>query len=174
VPLGKAPKKLDREALAHYAANLLGQRSMSRAELRKKLALRAANPEDVAALLEQFAEYGAVDDERFAQGFAQSRQQNRLHGPERVLRDLAGKQVAAGLARAAVSAVFGGQDETELIRDYLARRYRGKDLKTLLAEERQFASVFRRLRLAGYSSGNVLKVLKSYSRLADEFEPAEE
>lgn len=174
MPPGKAPKKLDREALTHYAANLLGQRSLSRAELQRKLTQRAANPEDIAPLLAKFAEYGAVDDERFAQGFAQSRQQNRLHGPERVLRDLASKQVESGLARAAVNAVYGNQDETELIRDYLARRYRGQDLKAMLAEERQFASVFRRLRLAGYSSANVLKVLKSYSRLADEFEPTEE
>jgi regulatory protein len=167
VPFGKAPKRLDREALEHYATALLTQRALSAAELRRKLTQRAADPADIDPLLEKLAGYGAIDDSRFAESFAHARKENRHFGRERVLRDLAAKRVPRELAERAVAQSFEGSDEIALIEDYLGRKYRGKALGEFLREPKNLAAAFRRLRNAGYSSSNSLKVLRRYSSLAD-------
>ena len=62
----------------------------------------------------------------------------------------------------AVEAAYSGVDEVALIESFLARKYRGKNLGELLGEEKHLASVFRRLRGAGFSAGNSIRVLKRY------------
>jgi regulatory protein len=53
-----------------------------------------------------------------------------------------------------------------LIEAFLARKYRARNLTVLLSEEKHLASAWRRLRYAGFSAGNSLRVLKRYA--ADE------
>lgn len=48
-------------------------------------------------------------------------------------------------------------------RTVLERKFRGKDLAEMLQDEKKLASVYRRLRTAGYSTGNSVKVLKRYA-----------
>jgi regulatory protein len=74
--------------------------------------------------------------------------------------------VAPAVADAAVERTYKDQDEVALIEAFMARKYRGRNLGALLAEEKHLASAWRRLRYAGFSAGNSLRVLKRYA--ADE------
>ena len=75
--------------------------------------------------------------------------------------------------KAASDAAFQSTDESEMIEAYLTRRYRGKDLPALLKEEKGLAAAFRRLRSAGFSTSNSIRVLKRFSAKADELEDSE-
>jgi regulatory protein len=92
----------------------------------------------------------------------------------RVLRDLRARQVSPAVAEKAVAASFEGTDERQLAESYLERKYRGKNLREFLQEEKNFAAAFRRLRLAGFGTSATLAVLKRYNGRADEFEAPEE
>jgi len=163
------PKKLDENALWSYALRALGQRAHSSNELRQKLARRAQSPSDLNAALAKLREYGFLDDGKFSDAFAAARLQNRGFGRVRVLRELRSKRVAPSLAERAVEKAFSGTDEDELIQQFLARKYRGKNLAEFLAEEKNLAGAYRRLRTAGFSSGRVLTVLKQYTKKAEEW-----
>ncbi len=115
-----------------------------------------------------------VNDPRFAAGFAEWRRESQGLGKSRVLRDLMARRVAPGLAREAVEAAFEGVDETAMIQAFLERKYRGKDLGTLLQQPKQLASAFRKLRGAGFSAGNSIRVLKRYAAEAERLEDLEE
>ena len=61
------------------------------------------------------------------------------------MRDLMARRVAPSLAQKVVDSAYAGADEAAMIVDFLERKYRGKDLGKLLAEEKHLASAFRKL-----------------------------
>jgi regulatory protein len=170
---GKA-SKLDSEGLWEYALRVLGQRAHSANELRQKLSKRSESAADVAAVMGKLREYGLADDKKFSEAFASSRLQSRGFGRFRVLRDLRSKSVSGNVAEAAVEKTFAGTDEVELIQRFLERKYRGKKLDEFLKEEKNLASVYRRLRTAGFSSSNSLSILKRYARQVEDWSGLEE
>jgi len=157
---------LDESALLEYAARLLGGRAYSTGEMRTRLRRRAAKVSDVETVLANLRRLGYLNDRSFAGSFASARLENEGFGKARVLRELRQRQVAPAVAEQAVSGAYRETDETALIEAFLARRFRGKNLAVLLREEKHLASAWRRLRYAGFSSGNALRVLKRYA--ADE------
>jgi len=161
MPPKRAP--LDEAALTDYAARLLGGRAYSIGEMRTRLRRRAAKASDVEAVLAHLRQLGYLNDRSFAGRFASARLENDGLGKARVLRDLRQRQVAPAVAEQAVASAYGDTDETALIEAFLARRFRGKNLALLLREEKHLASAWRRLRYAGFSSGNALRVLKRYA-----------
>jgi regulatory protein len=170
---GKA-KKLDNGGLWEYALRVLGQRPHSATELRQKLSKRSESAADVATVMGKLRDYGLVDDTKFSEAFASSRLQNRGFGRFRVLRDLRSKRVSGNTAGAAVEKTFAGTDEAELIQRFLERKYRGKKLEEFLKEEKNLASAYRRLRTAGFSSGNSLSILKRYAQQVEDWSELEE
>ena len=82
--------------------------------------------------------------------------------------------IAPALAKEAVDAAFQGVDEIAMIQAFLERKYRGKDLGALLQEQKELASVFRKLRGSGFSTGNSIRVLKRYAAEAERFEEMDE
>jgi regulatory protein len=170
VPPGKKPRLLDAQGLRDYAARALSARALTAGELRTKLRRKAADAADVEPLIERLRELGAINDARFASAFTERRIENDHFGKMRVLRDLRQRKVASGVAEKAVAKAFAEVDETELIEQYIARKFRGKDLPVFLAEEKNLATAFRRLRTAGFSAGNALRVLRRYSVRAEEIE----
>lgn len=162
------PKRtpLDESALMEYAARLLGGRAYTSGEMREKLRRRAARAGDVDTVLARLRHLGYLDDRRFADNFATARLENEGLGRSRVLRDLRQRHIAPKVAEDAVARTYEEQDEVALIEAFLARKFRGRDLPALLSEEKHLASAWRRLRYAGFSSGNSLRVLKRYA--ADE------
>lgn len=158
----RTPKKLDADELWDYALRALAGRPHSTAELRMKLARRAASPELLAPALEKLRDYGLVDDQKFSQTFATARLENQGFGKTRVLRDLRAKRVASKIAEEAVTTVFSTTDEMKLTEQFLLRRYRGKNLPEFLSEEKNLAAAYRRLRTAGFSHTSSLTVLKRH------------
>jgi regulatory protein len=169
-----APKKLDSEGLWNYALRALARRPHSFAELRSKLNLRTADRSIVPPVMEKLREYGFADDQKFSQTFATARLQNDGFGRSRVLRDLRAKRVPGDVAAQAVAQTFEGTSEDDLIARFIERRFRGKDLTVWLLEEKNLASAYRRLRVAGFSSTRSLAALKRYKAdLPDWDEPEE-
>jgi regulatory protein len=167
-------KKLDEAGLWSYALKALGRRAHSVYELKQKLAERAESPADVNATLAKLREYGLADDRKFSETFASARLQNQGFGRFRVLRDLQARRVSGEVARHAVEGVFSGTDEPQLAQQFLERKYRGKDLTKLLSEDKNLASVYRRLRAAGFSGKSSIAALKYYARRAELSEEPEE
>ncbi len=170
----RAPKRLSPEALWEYALHVLGNRSHSSAELRKKLQRRAESSLDVNAVISKLHEYGLADDRKFSESFASAKLANSGIGRFRVLKELRTKQVSSKVAEQAVASVFAGTNEEKLAESFLLRKYRGKDMASFLAEEKNLAAAYRRLRTGGFSSGAALSVLKRYSRGVEEFDEPEE
>ncbi len=141
-------KLLDREGLMNYAAQALAARAQSLNELRTRLKRRAARPEDVEEVIARLKEAGLLNDRKFADSFANWRRENQGLGKARVMRDLMARRVAPAVAKQAVEAAYASADETALVENFLKRKYRGKDLGELLADQKQLASAYRRLRTA--------------------------
>lgn len=174
MPLGK-PKKLEPHKLWDYALGALTRRALTLGELRSRLEQRATEPTAVPAVIEKLKEYGYLDDKRFAEAFASSRLENQGLGRQRVLRDLRQRRVSQTEAEAAAEKTFAGTDEIALIEDYLKRKFRNVNLAEAMRDPAKLNSAYRKLRYAGFSGGNSIRVLKRYSENAEhlEDEPAE-
>ena len=170
----RPPQLLDREKLRNVALRALGGRAHSIGELKEKLRRRAQSEEDVEAVLAQLKENGYLDDRRFAENYASARLQNQGLGKMRVLRDLRQRRVAPKLAEQVTEQTYGQTNEAQLIEEFLQRKYRGKQLGAFLSEEKNLAAAFRRLRYAGFSAGQSIRVLKRYASQADTLESLEE
>jgi regulatory protein len=166
--------KLDLDGLMSFAGQSLARRAQSLSELRRRLEQRAARQEDVAEALSRLKEAGFLNDRKFADSFANWRRENQGLGKARVMRDLMARRVAPTVAKQAVDAVYSSSDETDLIEKFLERKYRGKELGLLLGEEKYLASAYRKLRTAGFSSGNSIRALKRYAAEAERLEEMEE
>ena len=167
-------RKLAREELKQYGLRLLAARALTEGEVRSRLARRAADADDVDVVTESLREYGFLNDERFAEHFASARRDSGAAGKQRVLRDLRQRQVAGSVAEQAVKSAYQDTDESAMIRAWLQRKMRGVDLPEYLSEEKHLASVYRKLRYAGFSSAAILPVLQKFSSRASELEDSED
>lgn len=163
-------RKLAAEELFHYALSLLGGRALSAGEVRSRLNRRAADPADIEPALARLREYGFVDDEKFAEGYATARRDSGIAGKARVLRDLRQRSVSSGVAEKAVTEVFSDVDEVAAVEQWLKRKYRSVVLSEYLRDEKHLASAYRRLRYAGFGSSAAIGVLKRYASKAAELE----
>lgn len=166
----KPAAKLDASKLKDYAARLLASRPLTASELRRKLRAKAARPEDVDPLMESLRGYGVVDDRRLASSFAFNRAESGSTGSRKALAQLRAKGVSSTVAQAAVDEAYQGRDEVKMVEDYLARKFRSKNLAELLADPAKLASLYRRLRTAGFSSSASIRALKRFSAQATALE----
>ena len=171
---GRPPKRLDHEGLWQYALRLLASRNYSVAELRGRLQRRAQRTGDVVRVVGRLRELGYLNDAKYAELYARLRLENDGFGRDRVVRDLIRKKIARQVAEKAVAEVFAETDEESLIEEYLRRKYRAVRLPEHLAEPRNLASVYRRLRYAGFSGGGIVRVLRRFSDEAERLEGLEE
>jgi len=159
----RTPRRLDSEALFEYALRSLSARAQSIGELRQKLQRRAENSADVPPVLARLKESGYLDDRRYAESLASSRLENQGLGKARVLNDLRKRRIAPAVAEKAVSEAYKETDEIKLIEGYLRRKYRNTAFDQFLADPKNLAAAYRRLRMAGFSSGNCVRVLKRFA-----------
>ena len=170
----KPAQKLDGEGLWNYALRVLGTRAHSLFELRGKLLKRAESAAVLDQTLAKLRDYGFADDQKFSETFASSRLQNEGFGRQRVLRDLRAKRVPDSVAGKAVEQTFASVDERQLIDQFLARKYRAKHLPDFLKEQKNLASAYRRLRLAGFGHGPAMEALKRHASPLEEWDPPDE
>jgi regulatory protein len=169
----RRPRRLGAEALWQYALRALSGRAHSTSELREKLRRRAERAEDVDPVVSRLKQYGYLNDRQFAAGYASARLENRGFGKSRVLRDLRLRRVAPKVAEQAVREAYRDTDEVLLVENFLLRKYRKMSLGSFLAEPKNLASAYRKLRLAGFTSGNVLRVLKRYAKEPEQLDSLE-
>jgi SOS response regulatory protein OraA/RecX len=107
------------------AVKLLAAKPWSVADLRERLLKsRGINRSAVDAVIARLQEYGYLDDERYAFGYASLRVKQRPIGRQRLKRDLLVKRVDQQVAEEALDLVFGETSEEELIDRAIEKRIR--------------------------------------------------
>jgi regulatory protein len=107
------------------AIKLLSAKSRSVAELRDSLLeSKRATEAAVDEVITRLSEYGYLDDERYAFGYASLRVRQRPVGRARLARDLKFKKVGTEVADEALDLVYGETPEAELIDRAIEKRLR--------------------------------------------------
>ncbi len=125
VPKAPLTPEQRRQQTFQRAAKLLSAKSRSVAELRELLMQRpGASKAHVEEVLERLTEYGYLNDERFAIGYAAAKVRQRPIGRQRLKRDLTLKKVSKETAAEALDLVFAETSESELIDRAIEKRVR--------------------------------------------------
>lgn len=120
------------------AVKLLSAKSRSIAELRERLLEDKHNNEAaVEEVIGRLREYGYLDDERFAFGYASLKVRQRPVGRARLARDLKFKQVGQEVADEALNLVYAETSEAELIDRAIEKRLRLRGGPTDRAEAKK-------------------------------------
>ncbi|HUX67951.1 MAG TPA: RecX family transcriptional regulator [Terriglobales bacterium] len=165
----RAPAPLDADGLYEKAVRSLAQRGRSESELRRRLGPRAASAGALEAALARLRDHGYLDDARLAQSAAAHQKEGLRHGRARALRELQGRGLANELAQAAVAAAYAGENEDALLRAYVKKKRLRRP-----EELRQAASLYRKLRLAGFSAAACQRCLRAWRVEAEWVEGLEE
>lgn len=137
-----------REQTFQRAAKLLAGKPRSIAELRERLLERPSTTRDVVeTVIDRLREYGYLDDDRFALGYAQWKVKQRPIGRRRLERDLTMKKVERTVADAALDQVFEETPEEELIDRAIEKRTRLRGAPKTRAEAK---SLFDHLLRQGF------------------------
>jgi regulatory protein len=162
----KTPEPLDEKQLFAYAVSALGRRMRTVSQLkqlmRQKVEKDEAGALKIDAVVAKLKEYNFLDDAAFAANFTRLRQENQSFGRRRVQQDLMQKGVPTDMATHALDVAYEDVSEEALARQHLAR----KRLKQP-ANDKEAARVMRQLMRAGFSSGTIFRILKSW-KLPDE------
>lgn len=158
-----------RERTFQRAAKLLAAKPRSIEELRERLLEKQWTDEaTVEAVLAKLREYGYLNDERFAFGYASYRVRQKPVGRQRLARDLQMKKVSKETADEALDLVFEETPEDVLIDRAIEKRTRLRGRPETRAETK---SLFDHLLRQGFSYDLVIsKVRTAFSLGADEDE----
>ena len=156
------------------AVKLLAAKPRSIEELRERLLEKGwADEEAVTYALAKLKEYGYLDDERFAFGFASYRVKQKPVGRQRLERDLRLKKVSRETAEEALDLVFAETPEEQLIDQAIEKRIR---LRGRPATRNETKSLFDHLLRRGFSYELVIRKVRaaaSDSDLDEEDAPAD-
>ena len=112
-----------RRRVFQRAIKLLAAKPRSVAELRERLLVgRGATEAVVREVIDRLREYGYLDDERYAFGYASLRVKQKPLGRKRLERDLMLRKVERKVADEALDLVFKETSEEELIDRAIAKR----------------------------------------------------
>jgi regulatory protein len=138
---------------------MLGRRELSEQQVRQRLARKAYPPEDIDEAVARLREERAINDQRVAEAITRMETGIRKRGKVRVRMQLERAGIAKETAKQAIDAVFDGIDDEALIEASLRKRLRGRET---IADDREFARLFRYLIGQGFESDRVMKALKAY------------
>lgn len=165
MPFARKPAKpkvfLNEAGLFNYAVKALGRQMRTEHDLRRLMKQRAtpdaSGDASIATVLMRLKEYGYLNDASFAETYARLRQENQKFGVRRVRQDLQQKGVNSELITETLEVRYGQTDEEALARAHLERKgiHKPKDQK-------ETARVMRRLVTAGFSTGVIYKILRSW------------
>jgi len=161
-----------RERTFQRAVKLLAAKPRSVAELRERLLEKQwTNPEIVEAVLGKLGEYGYLNDERFAFGYAAYKVRQKPVGRQRLQRDLQLKKVDRETADEAIKLVFEETPEEELVDRAIEKRTRLRGRPKTRAEVK---SLFDHLLRQGFSYELVARKVRATSDTSLDEEGAEE
>ena len=153
-----------RQQTFQRAAKLLAAKSRSLAELRDLLLERqGATKANVEEVLARLTEYGYLNDERFAIGYASAKVRQRPIGRQRLKRDLALKKVSKETADEALDLVFAETPESELIDRAIEKRVR---LRGRPENRAQAKSLFDHLLRQGFPFELVAEKVRAVAQAA--------
>jgi regulatory protein len=160
-PVRPADAEKARARTLQRAVKLLAAKPRSVAELRERLLEKEwASAEAVDAALARLKEYGYLDDERFAHGFASYRVKQKPVGRGRLARDLQMKQVPRETADAALDLVYGETPEEELIARAIEKRVR---LRGLPSTRQETKSLYEHLLRLGFPYDLIIRKVREAS-----------
>jgi regulatory protein len=143
------------------AVKLLAAKPRSVAELRERLAEKeTATEEAIDYAIKKLSDYGYLNDEQFALGFAQSRVRQKPVGRGRLARDLKTKKIDHELAAQTLEKVFDETPEDKLIDEAIARRLRLRGRPTTRQETK---SLFDHLLRRGFSYDLIINKVRALS-----------
>jgi regulatory protein len=119
----RTPEQIRRRTF-QQAIKLLAAKSRSVAELRERLRETQTDEAIVEAVIARLREYGYLDDQRYALGYASLKVRQRAVGRARLERDLLFRKVSSSDAGAALDQVFTETSEIELLDRAIAKRLR--------------------------------------------------
>ena len=143
---------------------LLARRELAEAQLRRRLARRKFEADDIDAAVARLREEKAIDDRRTALACARTELRVKHRGRARVVRQIESLGIARDLAREAVAEVFGEIDERELLEQALDRRLR-HGMK--LTDPAVFRRLHRYLLGQGFDSERVITLLRQRAKNAE-------
>ena len=150
-----------RERTLQRAVKLLAAKPRSVEELRERLLEKEwADEASVAYALAKLKEYGYLDDERFAFGFASYRVRQKPVGRQRLARDLKTKKVSKETADAALELVYQETPEEELITRAIEKRVR---LRGRPATRRETKSLYEHLLRLGFPYDLIIRKVREAS-----------
>ncbi|HEX3644865.1 MAG TPA: RecX family transcriptional regulator [Vicinamibacterales bacterium] len=138
---------------------MLGRRELSEQQLRQRLARKQYSQDDIDEAIVRLRQERAIDDRRVAEAIARTETGVRKRGRVRVRLQLERAGIAAETAKAAIDSVFDAIDDDRLLESSLRKRLRGRET---IADDREFARLFRYLIGQGFESDRVMKALKAY------------
>lgn len=129
------------------AVKLLAAKPRSIEELRERLAERCSSKSVVETVIARLREYGYLDDERYALGYASAKVRQQPIGRRRLELSLVRKKVDRKVADEALNQVFAETSEEELLDQALQKRIRLRGRPTTRAEAK---SLFDHLLRQGF------------------------
>lgn len=151
-----------RERTFQRAVKLLAAKPRSVAELRERLLEKQWTNEDIVEIvLARLGEYGYLNDERFAFGYASFKVRQKPVGRQRLQRDLALKKVPREMADEAIKLVFEETPEEALVDRAIEKRVRLRGRPQTRAEVK---SLFDHLLRQGFSYELVANKVRSVSK----------
>jgi regulatory protein len=159
------PEQIRRRTF-QQAVKLLAAKSRSVAELRERLLEgRQKNKATVEAVIERLREYGYLDDQRYALGYASLKVRQRPVGRARLERDLMFRKVSGEVAGEALDQVFTETSEAELLDRAIAKRLRLRGQPKTRTEAK---SLFDHLLRLGFPYELVSEKVRATSRSIDD------
>jgi len=162
----KKKEPLDEAKLYDYAIAALGRRMRTVTELKRLMRTRVEEGESgnakINAVVARLEEQHYLDDPAFAATFARLRQDNEKFGKRRVRQELSRNGVDSTLISTTLDTAYENVSEEALARKHLER----KRVKQP-TNEKESARVVRLLVRGGFSTGTIVKILKSWN-VADE------
>jgi regulatory protein len=165
LPVRPVDAEKARERTLQRAVKLLAAKPRSVEELRERLLEKNWTNEEAADYaLAKLKEYGYLDDERFALGFASYRVRQKPVGRQRLARDLQTKKISKETADAALELVYQETPEEELITRAIEKRIRLRGRPTTRQETK---SLYDHLLRLGFSYDLIIRKVREASAATD-------
>ncbi|HTK28355.1 MAG TPA: RecX family transcriptional regulator [Vicinamibacterales bacterium] len=140
------------------ALKMLARRELSERQVRQRLARKGHDDASIEDAVARLKAERALDDTRVAAAIARTQSELRRRGRARVAREVESAGIAGAVARRAVDEAFASIDPDAQLDACLSRRLRGG---RAIADDREFARLYRYLIGQGFESGQVMRALRA-------------
>ena len=137
---------------------MLGRRELSEKQVRQRLARKEYEPDEIDEAIARLREERAINDQRVAEAIARTETGIRKRGKVRVRMQLERAGISKDTAKQAIDSVFAAIDDEALLESSLSKRLRGRET---IADDREFARLFRYLIGQGFESDRVMQALRA-------------